>query len=62
MTTATHRPISFLKKVGDIEWLATKRCPKCRVLGKLQFGMHPRELLTCNDCGHKFKIKGRRVR
>lgn len=54
-----YRPISMLKKDGDIEWLATKACSKCGK-HKLRFGMHPREVITCNNCGHRFKIRGRK--
>lgn len=57
----SHRPISFLKEAGDLEWLAEKRCPRCKTRGKLRFGMHPRERVTCDQCGHRFKIPGRKV-
>lgn len=57
----TYRRISFLEEDGDIEWLKGKRCPSCKTRGKLRFGMHPREKITCDHCGSKFKIKGRKV-
>lgn len=56
------RRISFLREAGDIEWLKTKSCPKCKTKGLLRFGMHPRERIDCDYCGHRFKIPGRKVK
>lgn len=61
MKTVVYRSLSTLKEYGDVEWLAKRACPSCETEGRLLMGMHPRERITCQECGFKFKIKGRKV-
>lgn len=57
-----YRKLSSLAKKGDIEWLKSKKCPKCNTAGHLMMspgGEHPNERIVCLQCGYRFMIPGR---
>lgn len=62
-TRSDRRPFSFLKSVGDIEWLRRQTCPKCDRKGMLMLtpgGSKPNGHCRCLECGATFVLRGRR--